>query len=139
MNLLQSWDIAPAAVTGHSGGEIAAAYSCDAISAREAIITAFYRGHVTKSIAKVKPQRGSMAAVGLGRTEASSLLVPGVVIACENSPNSVTLSGDKDALDGVVDRLKSDRPDIFVRTLHVELAYHSCTHISTSYQPVELN
>jgi acyl transferase domain-containing protein len=112
-------------VTGHSSGEIAAAYACDAISARQAIITAFYRGQVAKQLAKIKPPRGAMAAVGLGRDKALPFLVPGVIIACENSPNSVTLSGDKDALDEVVDRLKLERPDLFVQPLRVELAYHS--------------
>lgn len=66
-----------------------------------------------------------MAALGLGRDEAIPFLDQGVVIACENSPNSVTISGDKTAVDGVVDRLKVERPDVFARHLQVEIAYHS--------------
>jgi acyl transferase domain-containing protein len=96
-----------------------------AISAQEAITIAFFRGQVTKRLVEAGPQKGAMAAIGIGRTEAIPFLVQGVVIACENSPNSVTISGDKTAVDGLVDRLKVERPDVFVRHLRVEIAYHS--------------
>ncbi|KAL1597236.1 hypothetical protein SLS60_008818 [Paraconiothyrium brasiliense] len=66
-----------------------------------------------------------MAAVGLGRKEIARLLVDGVVIACENSSKSVTLSGDADKVDEVIERLKQEQPDVFCRLLRVEMAYHS--------------
>ena len=50
----------------------------------------------------------------------------GVVIACENSPSSVTLSGDKKALNSVVVKISSEKPEVFVRHLKVDMAYHSC-------------
>lgn len=52
-------------------------------------------------------------------------LLPGVVIACENSPESVTLSGDADKLDVVMASLKTDKPDVLNRKLRVSKAYHS--------------
>jgi len=66
-----------------------------------------------------------MAAVGMGRETVMPYLVDGVVIACENSPNSVTLSGDEDILGKVLEHIKHDSADIFVRRLKVEMAYHS--------------
>ena len=66
-----------------------------------------------------------MAAVGLGREEATKLLVDGVVIACENSPKSVTLSGDATKVEQVIQTLKMEQPDVFCRLLRVEMAYHS--------------
>lgn len=52
-------------------------------------------------------------------------LTAGVVIACENSPESVTISGDADKLDEVMAALKEAKPDAFNRLLRVEKAYHS--------------
>lgn len=68
-----------------------------------------------------------MAAVGLGRDAVRPYLVDGVVIACENSPASITLSGDMDKVDAVVESIKHDFPDVFVRRLQVEMAFHSRT------------
>lgn len=106
---------------GHSSGEIAAAYAAGALSARDAIIAAFYRGHVCKSAKKI----GGMAAVGLGKEDVSPYLAPGVRVACENSNSSVTLSGDLDILEEVMSKIKEAKPDILVRKLQVEMAYHS--------------
>lgn len=52
-------------------------------------------------------------------------LTSGVVIACENSPESVTISGDADKIDEVMAALKEAKPDAFNRLLRVEKAYHS--------------
>ena len=110
-------------VVGHSSGEIAAAYAARAISFREATILSYYRGH----IAKKSSSAGGMAAVGLGAGAAARFLKDGVVIACENSPNSVTLSGDKETLEKVVGAIKKSNPDVLARTLKVDIAYHSRT------------
>lgn len=106
---------------GHSSGEIAAAYATGALSAKGAIVAAFYRGHVCKTAKK----RGGMAAVGLGKEDVRSYLASGVRIACENSGSSVTLSGDLEVLENVMSQLKEARPEILVRKLNVEMAYHS--------------
>ena len=113
--------IKPAAVVGHSSGEIAAAYASESLTAEEAIMVAFHRGATTKG----QTQRGGMAAVGLGREEAQKYLIPGVVIACDNSPSSVTLSGDIDKLETVVANIRQSRPGIPTKTLNVGKAYHS--------------
>ena len=122
VDLLRSLGIRPSAVTGHSSGEIAAAYAAGAITAEEAVIVAYYRGQV----AKESTRRGAMAAIGLGRAEVSLYLDKGVVVACENSPSSITLSGDEDQLDAVIEQMKFDDPDVFARKLKTGgMAYHS--------------
>lgn len=82
---------------------------------------AYYRGYVTQEQRNV----GGMAAVGLGSDDVSKFLESGVVIACENSPSSTTISGDLDQLDKVLERIKAQRPDITARQLKVDMAYHS--------------
>lgn len=111
----------PDAVVGHSSGEIAAAYATGAITTAEAMIIAYYRGVITKEQTLV----GGMAAIGLGPKDVAFYLEPGVVVACQNSPNSTTISGDLDRLRTVVERVKSKNPDVLARELKVDMAYHS--------------
>lgn len=66
-----------------------------------------------------------MAAVGLGRTKVEPHLKPGVVLACENSNASVTISGDQTALDEVMADLRAMYPNALVRKLRVPMGYHS--------------
>jgi acyl transferase domain-containing protein len=121
LNIIKSWGVIPDAVVGHSSGEIAAAYASGAISQAEAITIAYYRGRGTTDVHRP----GGMAAVGLGSNDVSSFLQDGVVVACDNSPQSVTLSGDEMALERVLQELKVAKPHVFLRRLHVEMAYHS--------------
>ena len=121
VNLLKSWNIKPYCVVGHSSGEIAAAYATNAINSAEAILIAYYRGLITKA----QHRAGAMAAIGLGREDVTPYLIRGVVIACENSPESVTLSGDVDKLDEVMAKIKLQKPDALNRKLRVSKAYHS--------------
>ncbi|KJZ71022.1 hypothetical protein HIM_09587 [Hirsutella minnesotensis 3608] len=121
VNKLSRAGLKAAGAVGHSSGEIAAAYAAGAISMEAAITIAYYRGYVTKGCIP----KGSMAAVNMGRNEVSSYLREGVVIACENSPISVTLSGDTDKIHEATERIKSERRDSLVRLLKVDVAYHS--------------
>ncbi|KAL3431718.1 hypothetical protein BDV09DRAFT_206448 [Aspergillus tetrazonus] len=122
VNLLANWGIAPASVVGHSSGEIAAAYAAGAITAAESIMIAYYRGTALNRVTR----KGGMAAVSMGREQATPYLVDrGVVIACENSQHSVTLSGNLDELEDILEKIKADDPDVFCRMLRVDKAYHS--------------
>ena len=121
VDLLATWNVTPSAVIGHSSGEIAAAYAAGALSAKDAIIAAFYRGQVCKTAKKT----GGMAAVGLGKEDVTPYLASAVRIACQNSGSSVTLSGDLDILEKVMSDIKKAKPDVLVRKLQVEMAYHS--------------
>ncbi|KAI1494570.1 polyketide synthase [Biscogniauxia mediterranea] len=126
--LLRAQGIRPRAVVGHSSGEIAAAYTAGYISHRDALSAAFHRGFMA-TISKTKGlPRGAMMSVGLGEREVKPYtegLTKGVAgIACVNSPNNVTLSGDSDAIDEIADRLAKE-DGIFYRRLFVDTAYHS--------------
>ncbi|PKX95178.1 putative polyketide synthase [Aspergillus novofumigatus IBT 16806] len=120
VNILREWGVKPSSVIGHSSGEIAAAYASGAVPAEVAIRIAYLRGQTIMS----SRSNGAMAAVGLGREQIRPYLREGVVIACENSPQNVTVSGDQRAIDEVVEEIQAT-DDIFCRRLTVNVAYHS--------------
>ncbi|GLA62400.1 putative PKS/NRPS-like protein biosynthetic cluster [Aspergillus tubingensis] len=121
VNLLESWGIYPAAVIGHSSGEVAAAYAAKAIPLRTAIIVAYYRGLCAMSC----PLSGGMAVVGLGINAVKKYLKNGLVVACENGPETVNISGNRESLAAVVDQIKADNSDTFSKLLPIRVAYHS--------------
>lgn len=123
VDLLTKWNVKPAGVVGHSSGEIGAAYASGVLTAEESILVAYYRGVATVGLGKI--HRGGMAAIGLGRKQVTPYLRTGVIIGCENSPNSTTLTGDIDTLEQVMATIQKDQPEVLVRALHVECAYHS--------------
>lgn len=133
VNLLKVLGISPGSVLGHSSGEIGAAYAAGSLSAEGAVTVAYYRGLVTLKSEK----QGVMAAIGIGRAEAALYLEKGAVIACDNSPQSATLSGDEDAVDATIAAMKADDPNIFARRLKTDgMAYHS-PHMADSGLPYE--
>ncbi|RYP51839.1 hypothetical protein DL768_002915 [Monosporascus sp. mg162] len=125
VDLLASWSIRPAAVVGHSSGEMATAYAAGRITAAEAIAAALFRG---QAVAKNKRQ-GAMLAVGVGveELEAAGYLQgheSSIKIAAINSPGSITLSGDVDAIKNLATTL--DEAGVFNRLLRTGgNAYHS--------------
>jgi acyl transferase domain-containing protein len=126
VDTLAAWGITPAAIIGHSSGEVVSAYAAGALTSREAIITSYYRGYACAH----NKLLGGMAAIGMSREDVEPYLQPGVVLACDNSNASVTLSGDLTGLQSTMANIKEHRPDIFVRQLRVPMAYHS-SHMST--------
>ncbi|KAI0454862.1 reducing type I polyketide synthase [Xylaria acuta] len=127
VKLLNHWGIRPAAVTGHSTGEVAAAFAAGAISLEEAITITYFRGKTNAEAVERKTSGGTMMAVGLGPNEVYPYLQEvkhGLVnIACFNSPSSVTLSGDIDAINELEKKFGSE--GIFARKLKVQAAFHS--------------
>lgn len=121
VNLLRRWGVEPDVVLGHSSGEIAAAYASGALSMRDAIQLSYRRGQSLPDSSR----GGGMVVVGLGRAEVMPYLRNGVTIGCENSPSNVTLSGDEKTLEQIVADIKFDKPETFIRTLKVDMAYHS--------------
>ncbi|PHH91148.1 hypothetical protein CDD83_1525 [Cordyceps sp. RAO-2017] len=125
VDLLASWSILPAGVVGHSSGEIAAAYAAGHITAAEAIVIASYRGVSVSSSTK----KGAMLAVGLSHSQGDERiknagLEDQVKVAAINSGDSITMSGDADAIGELCAEL--NREDIFNRRLRTGgLAYHS--------------
>ena len=120
VKLLHSWGITPKACVGHSSGEIAAAYASGLLTDKQAILAAYFRGVAVDKLTV----RGTMLAVGVGAEAAEPYLEEGIRIACYNSPESVTLSGDDSAAESVLAKLKAD--SVFVRALKTSgRAYHS--------------
>lgn len=113
-NLLSSWGVKTSAVTGHSSGEIAAAYATGALTLEEAMAVAYFHGQVVSTMAKSHPKlRGAMMAVGAAPSEVRAMidglgLSSQVAVACENSPSSVTASGDAQAIDRLAAELEAD-------------------------------
>lgn len=91
------------------------------MSIYEALVVAYYRGYVTQQ----QKFNGGMAAIGLDSNAVSKFLEDGVVVACENSPSSTTISGDLDQLENVLKNIKVHKPDVMARQLKVDMAYHS--------------
>ena len=124
VDLLAEWGITPTAVTGHSSGEIGAAYCLGALSREDAWKIAYYRGVLSTGLREAD---GAMMAVGMGADAAAEIiekLAPGeVTVACINSPSSVTMSGDAAGIDKLADALTKD--GVFARKLQVDTAYHS--------------
>ncbi|KAL2833622.1 polyketide synthase [Aspergillus pseudoustus] len=127
VRLLRSWGIAPDAVTGHSSGEVAAAYSAGALDFCEALAIVYFRGKLTAEYIAAAETRGAMLAVGLGvdgvRPYLERISLAKVIVACINSSQSVTLSGDLAGIEEVEQSLTAD--GVFARRLRVEAAYHS--------------
>lgn len=122
VELFSQWEVEPVVSVGHSSGEIAAAYAAGLISAPEAIVAAYCRGVAVQSHSTT----GSMLAVGLGAKEVKPHLpldMSDACIACENSPQSVTVSGRAETIAQLGESLHAQ--GIFVRELKTGRAYHS--------------
>ena len=101
--LWQSLGIRPDAVTGHSQGEIAAAYVAGALSLEDAARLVALRSRALTTLAGT----GAMASINLPADDIEQLLgaFPGLSIAAVNSPATTVVSGDPDALDELLQHL----------------------------------
>lgn len=126
-------------VIGHSSGEIGAAYAAGMISARDAMLIAYFRGVYASRARSPNGEhiRGGMVAVGTSMEDAQELCNDEVyagrlALAACNSSSSVTISGDEDAIDELQELLDDEKK--FNRRLRVDTAYHS-PHMDTCYLP----
>ncbi|ROV97081.1 hypothetical protein VMCG_07540 [Cytospora schulzeri] len=135
VRLLQTWGVKPVAVTSHSSGEIAAAYTVGALTYRSAMAVAYYRGVLVADESLNGPNAGGSGMIALGlciddvRLYLDRISKQGAdgqvraVAACINSPLSVTVSGDLDAISQIEAMAEADK--VFARRLRVQTAYHS--------------
>ena len=128
--LMSFYGVFPAFVVGHSSGEIAAAYAMGSISRETAWELAYWRGLCVQEMLANNNEghkNGLMLAVGLSEPAVmpyvSQIDKGKVVVACVNSPKSVTLSGDDEGILQIQSLFNGD--NVFNKVLKVETAYHS--------------
>ncbi|WP_306365088.1 SDR family NAD(P)-dependent oxidoreductase [Nocardia sp. CC227C] len=121
VSALAEYGITPAAIVGHSVGEVSAAYVSGMLTLADAVRVAYHRARLQATTAG----SGGMLAAGLTFEQAGELIGgdPRVDVAAVNSPGSLTLSGDADRLDEIAEQLTGD--GVFARRLRVEVPYHS--------------
>ncbi|XP_008048097.1 fatty acid synthase isoform X2 [Carlito syrichta] len=87
----------------------------------EAVLAAYWRGQCIKE-ANIPP--GAMAAVGLSWEECKQRCPPGVVPACHNSEDTVTISGPQASVSEFVEQLKQE--GVFAKEVRTGgMAFHS--------------
>ncbi|XP_039082547.1 fatty acid synthase [Hyaena hyaena] len=121
IDLLTSVGLRPDGIIGHSLGEVACGYADGCLSQEEAILAAYWRGQCIKE-ANIPP--GAMAAVGLSWEECKQRCPAGVVPACHNSEDTVTISGPQAEVAAFVAELKQE--GVFAKEVRTGgIAFHS--------------
>ncbi|KAL1875163.1 putative Hybrid PKS-NRPS biosynthetic cluster [Diaporthe australafricana] len=125
------------AAVGHSSGEIAAAYAAGLLSDSDAIRVAYYRGLHAKLAKSTSGTKGAMMAVGTSFADGVEFceledFSGKLQVAAHNSPSSITLSGDEDAIASALEIFQDE--GTFARQLKVDTAYHS-KHMSPCSGP----
>ncbi|XP_077022384.1 fatty acid synthase [Tamandua tetradactyla] len=121
IDLLFSMGLRPDGIIGHSLGEVACAYVDGCISQEEMILAAYWRGQCIKE-ADIPP--GAMAAVGLSWEECKRRCPPGIVPACHNSEDTVTISGPQASMSEFVEQLTKE--GVFAKEVRTGgFAFHS--------------
>ncbi|XP_051543313.1 uncharacterized protein LOC127434534 [Myxocyprinus asiaticus] len=125
-HLLKHWGIRPDVVLGHSVGEVAAAHCSGLLSLEDAVKVIYCR-----SALQSKVTGGKMLVIGnIAVTDILEILpayTKKICLAAVNSPMSCVLSGDKEAVDNVHQKLQSSfkSKNLFLHVLDVPAAYHS--------------
>ena len=120
--LWKSWGIVPAAVVGHSVGEIAAACVAGVFSIEEGARIITLRARFMDGCARGE---GTMLAVGLGEDEARALIARHdrtVTISACNGPRSLTLAGSRVSLEAMLAELEPQ--GVFARLVRVDHPFH---------------
>ncbi|KAM8836140.1 fatty acid synthase [Spinachia spinachia] len=132
IDLLAKLGLQPDGIVGHSVGELACGYADGSLSHAEAVLAAYWRGRCIKE-ASLPP--GGMAAVGLTWEECLAQCPMGVVPACHNSEDTVTISGPQEAITTFVSKLKEQ--GVFAKEVRsAGVAFHS--HYMASIAPTLL-
>ncbi|HEY4284382.1 MAG TPA: SDR family NAD(P)-dependent oxidoreductase [Chthoniobacterales bacterium] len=120
--LWKSWGVEPAAVVGHSVGEIAAACIAGIFSIEEAARIVALRARLMETCGRGE---GTMLAVGLPEDEALALIARHdrtVTISAVNGPRSITLSGPRLSLEAISAELEAQ--GVFARLVRVDHPFH---------------
>ncbi|WP_037837566.1 acyltransferase domain-containing protein, partial [Streptomyces sp. NRRL F-5650] len=117
--LLEAWGVGADVLVGHSVGELAAAHVAGVWSLADACRVVVARGRLMQEL----PGGGAMVAVEVAEGELGVLPV-GVSVAAVNGPRSLVLSGEEEAVLGLVGRLVGEEGRR-VKRLGVSHAFHS--------------
>jgi acyl transferase domain-containing protein/NAD(P)-dependent dehydrogenase (short-subunit alcohol dehydrogenase family)/acyl carrier protein len=118
-DLWRDWGVTPAAVLGHSVGEISAAAVAGVMSGEDAVRLACARGRLMGGL----PEGGGMTAVLAPREAVEPVLQDGLSIAGLNGPGNTVVAGPIAALDLLRSRL--DDAGVDSVPLSVSHAFHS--------------
>ncbi|WP_221308012.1 type I polyketide synthase [Nocardiopsis mwathae] len=120
--MLRVWGIEPDLVVGHSMGEIAAAYTADAIGIEDAARIICRRSALMRRLSG----QGATLSTALPAAEAeeeAARFPDRVSIAVVNGPGNTVLSGDAEAIEEI--RARLEERDVFCRLIKVDIAAHS--------------
>jgi len=120
--LWKSWGVHPAAVVGHSVGEIAAACVAGVLTLEEAARVIVLRARFMEDCARGE---GTMLAVGLDEEAALARIARHdrtITIAAFNGPKSLTLAGPQLSLEAIAAELEAE--EIFARFVRVDHPFH---------------
>lgn len=103
---------------------------------------AYYRGLLATSLPERSPHTGAMLAVALSAEQIEPYFAKvrkdgewGPVVACYNSPHSITVSGIESQIDELV--LLLSEVNVFNRKLRVNVAYHSPQMMEVAHEYLE--
>ncbi|MEV8019759.1 type I polyketide synthase [Streptomyces sp. NPDC086554] len=128
VSLAETWrsvGVVPAAVIGHSQGEIAAACVAGGLSLEDAARVVALRARALVAL----QEQGGMASVAASRARTEEILEPygdRLSVAAVNGPESTVVSGDADALDELVGA--AEELEVRIRQVPVSYASH-CAHV----------
>ncbi|QKG20145.1 type I polyketide synthase [Actinomadura verrucosospora] len=120
--LWRAYGVEPAAVVGHSQGEIAAAHIAGALTLEDAAKVVALRSRALRELAG----HGAMASVALPAAEVEQRLARwdgALTLAAVNGPASVVVSGTPAAIDGFLSECGAE--EIRTRRVNVDYASHS--------------
>ncbi len=118
---LRQWGVTPAAVVGHSMGEVAAAYCAGALDLESAVRVIHHRAQAMQHTRG----QGRMLVVGLPAQTLQSRLAaePQLELSVVNSHSSCAVSGSPQAVLELDRQLRNE--DIFTYLMPAEYAFHS--------------
>jgi acyl transferase domain-containing protein/NADPH:quinone reductase-like Zn-dependent oxidoreductase/SAM-dependent methyltransferase/acyl carrier protein len=120
--LWKFWGVQPAAIVGHSVGEVAAACVAGVLSLEQASRVIVLRARLMENCARGE---GTMLAVGLDQDTAEALITRHdrtVTIAALNGPRLLTLAGPRLSLEAIAAELESN--EVFARFVRVDHPFH---------------
>jgi acyl transferase domain-containing protein len=113
-----SLGLRPAALIGHSLGEIVAACLAGVFGLPDALTLVAERGRLMQAMPP-----GAMLAAALPEDEVEALLPPDATVAAVNAPGTCTVAGPRRAIDALAERLAAR--GVAARRLRTSHAFHS--------------